>query len=139
MRRPQRKPLPLLMVLVFSWLVTYQLCDATEDTVEDMSDRAVVVAQPQPSLSAPQAPENEPDALVPQVQDQALVTDHVVLERQTQSISLPQGETVAATAAPLQILGDHHPPGLQIACTSHVGHSNNLFVSTAQSNAPPAA
>jgi hypothetical protein len=139
MKRPQRKPLPLLMVLVFSWLVTYQLCDATEDTVEDLNDRAVVVAQPHPSLSAPQLPETEPDALVPQVQDQALVTGNIVLEHRTQTISLPQVETPAAASAPTRTVLDHHPPGWQTACASHVGHSNNLFVSSIQSNAPPAA
>src|ERR1700730_6998744 len=90
MKRKQCKPLPLLMILVFSWLVTYQLCDATEDMVENLNDQAVVVDQIYPSLSAPQTPESEPDAFIPQVQDQALVTSQVHLPHRGQSVSMPQ-------------------------------------------------
>src|SRR5438445_8296696 len=139
MPRKRTKPFPLLMVLVFSWLVTYQLCDATEHMLEDLNDRASVAAQPHPSLSTPQMPETEPDALIPQVQNQALVTGQVPLMHQGQSISLPLEKVNVVTSAPTRIPQDHHPPGSQNDSLCRVRHSNNPFVSSVQRNAPPAA
>jgi hypothetical protein len=139
MKHRPTKPLPLLMILTFSWLVTYQLCDATEDTVEDLDAQVVVAAQTNLSLSAPQAPDTDPDAFVPQVQDQALVTGQSFIMQHSYVVVVPFEKSVTLASGITRIERDHSPPEHCDVLPSHLGHSNNPFVVSIQSNAPPAA
>jgi hypothetical protein len=139
MKLRQSRPLPLFMILVFSWLVTYQLCDATEDTVEDLNARAQIAAQPNPSLSAPQAPDTDPDTLVPQVRDQALVTGQSYTADQGHFVTLPSEKFATVANLVDGMEQNHSPPGYGEVLPDRIGHSNEPFVSSIQSNAPPAA
>ena len=60
-----RKTLPVALVLMFSWLQLYQVCDASEDTIEVVSGRLETLSQKGPILHNPAAPDDDPDTAMP--------------------------------------------------------------------------
>ncbi len=65
-----KRALLLAVLLTFSWLQGYQLCDASEDTTETLQN----VIAPAHNLrhAAMTAPDNEYDTAIPLVVDQTL-------------------------------------------------------------------
>lgn len=126
------------MIFVFSWLVTYQLCDATEDFIEDANASASMAAFKQGAFTTP-ARADDVEISVPQVQDQAIVSAAPAVHPQFVSESIHSNEHLVLLALIPQTISDHSPPGRTSGAPALIGHTNEPYVASAQSLAPPAA
>ena len=65
------------ILVAFSWLQLYQICDASEDTIEIVSARLETLSHSRPSLQTPAAPDDDADASIPFVAGEVLTHDTV--------------------------------------------------------------
>jgi hypothetical protein len=135
------KPFAVFVVLVFFWLQTYQLCDASEDTIEDLPVAAQMSAGSRAVLSTPTPPDDDMDGNIPSVFDQTLVHGHVFILSPLAAGRLLTHSSHAATdtLALKPTLRDHSPPGRPLVSPAAIGSSNEPFILSSRSLAPPAA
>ena len=74
-----KKALHLVVLLIFAWLQSYQLCDASEDTAEDLGHRTQAINHQHVSLASLSAPDQEFDTSIPLVVGQTLDASRVSL------------------------------------------------------------
>jgi hypothetical protein len=134
-----RKTLSLVLVLVFSWLQTYQLCDASEDIIQDLPDMAQITSGHKTTLSEAPAPDEDADAQIPQVFEQTLtqggestLSPLIAVEWQ-----LPFQSRVLASFVDVPDSRSLSPPN--DLSTGLVGHSNDVFIPSKRTLAPPLA
>ena len=72
-----KKILHLVVFLVFAWLQTYQLCDASEDTAEDLGHLSQAINHQYVSLASISTPDQEYDTAIPLVIGQTLDASRV--------------------------------------------------------------
>ena len=130
----------LLLLAVVTWLTGYQICDASEDAAEQIA-ACVQIALAGTSFSAPTAPDEDADALIPIVVGQSLTLQSVLLEAPQRISWIPRG--LHQTPASALITLDHHdlsPPGRwEFLSSDLLGHSNQRWIPSIRSLAPPAA
>jgi hypothetical protein len=134
-----KKAVALVVLLLFSWLQTYQLCDASEDTIEDLPNKAQMAAGHQSFLSRPAIPDDDADDQVPQVFEQTLLPSAIsqatplVLSR----ILPVQQNFVFVLLAIAPASKDLSPPDVRASTTDTIGCCNQTFVASTRSLAPP--
>jgi len=134
------------LLFAFAWLWTYQLCDASEDAIENLDARAEIAAHQHASLRAPLLPDNDPDVLLAPVVDNTLMQSSTVsilsvspfVKEGLRGISQHGPVVKIASNSPASPFAKGGPP-TSSNHRPHIGHSNQPFVSSIQSNAPPAA
>jgi hypothetical protein len=128
------------MVLAFSWLQIYQVCDASEDTMEVVSGRLETLSQKGPILHCPAAPDDDANSPIPLVAGEVLSHSHIQMDLDmtvSQALPLlaihPEVPLLAASAQNLS------PPGWLLSADSPAVTSLSLDRSPAHSLAPPLA
>jgi hypothetical protein len=135
-----RKVLAWSLLVTFSWLQIYQVCDASEDTMEAVTGRLESLSQKGPILHSPAAPDNDPDVNLPFVGGEVLSHSRIQPAlglTVSQVIPLfalhPEVPLLVASA---QVLS---PPGWGLSAESPPVSSLLLDRSPAHSLAPPLA
>jgi hypothetical protein len=121
-----RKILPVTLVLVFSWLQLYQVCDASEDTMEVVSGRLETLSQKGPILRSPAAPDDDANNPIPLVAGEVLSHGNI-------QFGYPEVSLLVASAQNLS------PPGRRLTADSPPVSSLVLDRSPVHSLAPPLA
>ena len=132
-----KKSSAALVVLIFFWLQTYQLCDASEDTVKALPIAVQLRSAPRPTFSAPIPHDNDEDAGIPSVFDQTLIQGR---ESAASPLTPMKWE---ATSQPFALVSmvvvpdsrSLSPPNESSLCL--VGHSNDVFTPSNSTLAPP--
>jgi hypothetical protein len=103
-----RKALPLAVLLMFSWLQGYQLCDASEDTTETLQD--VIAPTHNPQHAAITAPDEEYDTAIPLVVGQTLQPGTIQITQSLVHQAVPSFSQPTASGAILSLIQDKSPP-----------------------------
>ena len=76
-----KRALSLSVLLAFTWLQTYQFCDASEDVLESIPASVPTPTHVEASvcLNAPAVSADDPDDLIPSVYDGTLEPNSVIL------------------------------------------------------------
>lgn len=136
-----RKAVAVVILLLFAGLQTYQLCDASQDLIEDLPSNSQVASRHETFLSRPVAPDDDADDQIPQVFDQTLMPSAFSLIGSlalSQTLFVEQ-DVVLASAAVAPVPKDLSPPVVRDANSNCLGYSNQTFVATLRSLAPPVA
>ncbi len=135
-----RKTLPIALVLMFSWLQIYQVCDASEDTMEVVSGRLETLSQKSPILHSPAAPDDDSNSPIPLVAGEVLSHSNIQVGFDMTASQIrpllaihPEVPLLAASAQNLS------PPGRRLSADSPPVSSLVLDRSPAHSLAPPQA
>src|SRR5882724_9624289 len=67
-----RKVVTWSVLVAFSWLQLYQVCDASEDTLEVVSGRLETLSQKGPILHSPAVPDDDANSPIPLVAGEVL-------------------------------------------------------------------
>ena len=125
---------------MFSWLQIYQVCDASEDTMEVVSGRLETLSQRGPILHSPAAPDDDVDTAIPFVAGEVLSHSHIQVGLDLTASQIlplltihPEVPSLAASAQNLS------PPGWRPSADSPPVASLVLDRSPAHSLAPPIA
>jgi len=125
-----KRALTFSVLLAFTWLQTYQFCDASEDVLESIpaSVPTPTLVEASVCLNAPAVSADDPDDLIPSVYDGTLEPDSVVFIAPAEpSILWRTGPAIVSP--PRRILSNRNgpsPPGPVF-----------LLVASLQSLAPP--
>ena len=135
-----RKVVARSVLVAFSWLQLYQICDASEDTIEYVSARIDTLSHQGPILHSPAAPDDDLDVNLPFVGGEVLSHSNIQIGLNlTAAQILPLlaiHSEVPLLAASAQNLS---PPGRHLSADSPPVSSLVLDRSPAHSLAPPLA
>ena len=134
-----RKAIPLAVLVMFSWLQGYQLCDASEDAVEALVD-AVATPCKNPVLAALPATDDDIDAAIPMVMGQTHSMGRVELAKPVFSyLAAPLILQVVQAVPTSRAAQGRSPPYERLSVKSQRIAFFTLDRSPAQALAPPHA
>jgi hypothetical protein len=136
--KEMKKTFYLVVLLTFAWLQSYQLCDASEDTAEDLGNTIQAISHQHVSRASLSTPDQEFDTSIPLVVGQTLDTSRVSLRKlATRSHAINRQFQPAQTVSLVQTLQNHSPPGICLVDASLHITSLGLDHTPSHTLAPP--
>lgn len=126
-------------LLLFLWLQAYQLCDASEDVVEDFPVAMQLWSAHGLLLSAAIPPDDDDDSAIPSVFDQTLTHGKEFVAFPPTALEWTTTTPPVALDARVVIPDTRSLSPPNGGCADRIGHSNHVVVPSRGTLAPPAA
>jgi hypothetical protein len=135
-----QKILSIIVLLASTGLTNFQIADAAEDTLEDITAGLQITSLHHPIIASPATPDDDDDANIPNIANQFLLPAPIYICLSPHFMSLPSFQFGLLPFTSVDVaLRDLSPPDSTAANDDLLAHRQRQYASFRRTLAPPLA